>query len=62
MIRGEDGRIEGMELNFSPKYNNTYNQILSNVNQMDWKPSKRYPTPENKEEATSRGRRCDYMI
>ena len=31
-------------------------------NQMDWKLSKRYPTPEDKEEATSRGRRGDYMI
>ena len=29
---------------------------------MDWKPQKRYPTPEDKEEATSRGRRGDYMI
>ena len=29
---------------------------------MDWKPSKRYPTPEDKEEATSRGRRDDYVI
>ena len=29
---------------------------------MDWKLSKRYPTPEDKEEATSRGRRGDYTI
>ncbi len=29
---------------------------------MDWKLSKRYPTPEDKEEATSRGRRDDYVI
>jgi len=29
---------------------------------MDQKPSKRYPTPEEKEEATARGRRDDYMI
>ena len=29
---------------------------------MDWKLSNRYPTLEDKEEATSRGRRGDYMI
>ena len=29
---------------------------------MDWKLSKRYPTSEDKEEATSRGRRGDYVI
>ena len=29
---------------------------------MDQKPSKRYPTPEEKEEATSRGRRDDFVI
>ena len=29
---------------------------------MDWKISKRYPTPEDKEETTPRGRRGDYMI
>jgi len=29
---------------------------------MDRKPSKRYPTPEDKEEATSRGRRGDYVV
>ena len=29
---------------------------------MDWKPTKRYPTPQDKEEATSRGRRGDYAI
>ena len=28
---------------------------------MDWKLSKRYPTPEDKEEATSRGRRGNYV-
>ena len=27
----EDGRIEGLELNFSPKNNKIYNQILSNL-------------------------------
>ena len=32
------------------------------INQMDWKLSKRYPTLEDKEEATSRGRRGDYVI
>ena len=31
-------------------------------NQMDQKLSKRYPTPEDKEEATSRGRKGDYVI
>ena len=31
-------------------------------NQMDQKLSKRYPTPEDKEEATSRGMRGDYVI
>ena len=31
-------------------------------NQMDQKPSKIYPIPEDKEEVTSRGRRDDYMI
>ena len=30
--------------------------------QMDQKPSKRHPTPEEKEEATSRGRRDDFVI
>ena len=29
---------------------------------MAQKPSKRYPTPEEKEEATSRGRRDDFVI
>ena len=29
---------------------------------MDWKLSKRYPTPEDKGEATSRGRRGNYAI
>ena len=44
-----------MELNFSPKNNKIYNQ-------MDWKLSKRYPTPGDKEEATSTGRRGVYVI
>ena len=29
---------------------------------MDWNHKKRYPTPEDKEEAKSRGRRGDYVI
>ena len=29
---------------------------------MDWKLSKRYPTPEDKEDTTSRGRRGDYVV
>ena len=29
---------------------------------MDWKLSKRYPTPEDKEKAISRGGRGDYLI
>ena len=29
---------------------------------MDWKLSKRYPTPEDKKEDTSTGRRGDFMI
>jgi len=29
---------------------------------MGWKFSKRYPIPEDKEEAISRSRRADYMI
>ena len=31
-------------------------------NLIDWKPSKRYPTPEDTEEDTSKGRRGDYTI
>ena len=55
----KDGRIEELELNFSPKNNKIYNQIF---NQMGQKLSKRYPTPEDREKATSRGRRGNYMI
>ena len=32
------------------------------INQMDWKLSKRYPTLEDKDKATSRGRRGNYAI
>ena len=36
--------------------------MLSNLQPNGHKTFKRYPTPEHKEEATSRGRRGDYVI
>ena len=44
-----------LQPNASTKWTGTFNQ-------MDWKLSKRYPTPEDKEEAPSRCRRGDYEI
>ena len=36
--------------------------MLNNLQPNDWELSKRYPTLEDKEEPTSRGRRGNYMI
>ena len=54
----EDGRIEGLELNISPKNNKIYNQMLS----IDRKLSERYPTPEDKGKTSLRGRRGNHVI
>ena len=55
-------RIEGLELNFSHRNNKITTKCWATFNQMDQKLSKRYSAPEDKEEATSRGRRRDYVI
>ena len=46
-----------MELNFSPKNNKITTKCSAIFNKINWKLSKRYSTPEDKEEVISRGRR-----
>jgi len=60
--RDQDGRIEGLELNFSSKNNKIHNLRLSTLHPNELETIKRYPTPEEKEEATSRCRRGNFTI
>ena len=59
----EDDGIEGLELNFSPKKQQK-SQLKAEQSPPKWTRNlkKRYPTPEEKEEATSRGRRGNFTI
>jgi len=57
----QDGRIEGLELNFSPK-NKIYNQMLSSLQPNRPETFKKISYSRRQKEAISRGRRGDFMI